>query len=105
MIDPDTLEETILMPCSPFAHFICDKQNKYMVGDSQGSDVPIHLLNQEEQEKARAEGIIRMILFISSMWLPEQRRSCATTARHGWPSTELRRTPIPIPALPRTIAM
>lgn len=43
LMDPETLKEEILMPCSPFAHFICDKKNEYMVGDSQGSDVPIHL--------------------------------------------------------------
>ncbi len=51
MINPDTMEEEILMPCSPFAHFICDKQNRYMVGDAQGSDVPIHLLSEEREEE------------------------------------------------------
>ncbi len=52
MIDPETLEEEILMPCSPFAHFICDKKNQYMVGDSQGSDKPIHLLTKEDRKKS-----------------------------------------------------
>lgn len=50
MIDPETMKEEILMPCSPFAHFICDRQNRYMVGDAQGSDVPIHLLKAEENK-------------------------------------------------------
>ncbi|RHP33546.1 oligogalacturonate lyase family protein [Lachnotalea sp. AF33-28] len=53
MIDPVTLEEEILMPCSPYAHFICDKQNKYMVGDSQSGDVPIHMLTEEDRRKAK----------------------------------------------------
>ena len=53
MIDPETLEEEIMMPCSPYAHFICDKKYRYMVGDSQGSDVPIHLLTEEDRRKAK----------------------------------------------------
>jgi oligogalacturonide lyase len=48
LVTPDTMEEEILMPCSPFAHFICDKKNTFMVGDAQGSDVPIHLLSPEK---------------------------------------------------------
>lgn len=50
MIDPDTMKEEIFMPCSPYAHFICDRANRYMVGDSQGSDVPIHLLSAQKEE-------------------------------------------------------
>lgn len=53
MIDPVTLEEEIFMPCSPYAHFICDKKYQYMVGDSQGSDVPIHMLTDEDRKKAK----------------------------------------------------
>ena len=45
------MEEEIFMPCSPYAHFICDKRNRYMVGDSQGSDVPIHLLKETNEEE------------------------------------------------------
>lgn len=37
------------MACSPYAHFICDKQNRYMVGDAQGSDVPIHMLKDTDE--------------------------------------------------------
>ena len=90
MIDPETLEETILMPCSPFAHFICDKQNKYMVGDSQGSDVPIHLLNQEEQEKDRAAGIIKNdFIYLSDVAKRKEEKLCyhgtSWLAKHGGP--------------------
>lgn len=56
MMDPVTLQEEILMPCSPFAHFICDKKNEYMVGDAQTSDLPIHLLTAESRKKAEKPG-------------------------------------------------
>lgn len=52
MINPDTMEEEVWMRCSPYAHFICDRQNRYMVGDAQGSDVPIHLLNTKQPGEA-----------------------------------------------------
>lgn len=55
MINPDTMEEEIWMRCSPYAHFICDRQNRYMVGDAQGSDVPIHLLGKETAEETAEE--------------------------------------------------
>lgn len=55
MIDPDTMEEEIMMECSPYAHFICDGRNRYMVGDAQGSDVPIHLLSTEKAEESSQE--------------------------------------------------
>ncbi len=52
MINPDTMEEEVWMRCSPYAHFICDRQNHYMVGDAQGSDVPIHLLDTKQPGEA-----------------------------------------------------
>lgn len=55
MINPDTMEEEIWMRCSPYAHFICDRQNRYMAGDAQGSDVPIHLLAKETPEEKPKE--------------------------------------------------
>ena len=63
LMDPETLKEEILMPCSPFAHFICDKKNEYMVGDSQGSDVPIHLLT-EEMLKEKANTISNDFIYL-----------------------------------------
>ena len=75
-MDPETLKEEILMPCSPFAHFICDKKNEYMVGDSQGSDVPIHLLT-EEMLKEKANTISNDFIYLIDVksWL----------AKHGNP--------------------
>ena len=58
MMDPVTLEEEILMPCSPFAHFICDKKNEFMVGDAQSSDLPIHLLTEEDRKRMKESGEI-----------------------------------------------
>lgn len=77
MIDPVTMEETILMPCSPFAHFICDKECKYMVGDSQGIDKPIHLLTMEEIEADRKAGIIRNdFIYIIDVEKREEKKLC-----------------------------
>lgn len=44
MMRPETLQEEVLMPCLPYAHFICDRQQRYLVGDCQGKEMrPIHL--------------------------------------------------------------
>ncbi|HBB61785.1 MAG TPA: hypothetical protein DCZ61_08360 [Lachnospiraceae bacterium] len=56
MMDPETLQEEILMPCSPYAHFICDHKQEYMVGDAQTSDKPIHLLSDEDLMAAEIPG-------------------------------------------------
>lgn len=55
MINPDTREERILMPCSPYAHFICSRDGKKMIGDAQGSDVPIHLLDHSGKGEKKEE--------------------------------------------------
>ena len=49
-VDPDTLEEEIIMECSAYAHFISNGDNSYMIGDAQGHDVPIHLLEERDRE-------------------------------------------------------
>lgn len=46
----DFLEEVIFMDCSPYAHFNVAPDGKYMAGDSQGHDVPIHMLNNVKEE-------------------------------------------------------
>lgn len=88
MINPDTMEEEIFMPCSPFAHFICDKQNRYMVGDAQGSDVPIHLLNHEEEEENTGE-IKNDFIYLIDTAKRQERRLCyhgtSWKAKHGNP--------------------
>ena len=75
MIDPVTLEEEIMMPCSPYAHFICDKKYKYMVGDSQGSDVPIHMLTDEDRKKAK-ETLSNDFLYLVDVEKKEELKLC-----------------------------
>lgn len=47
MMRPETLEEELFMPCLPYAHFICDRQRRWFVGDCQGQETPIHLQTGE----------------------------------------------------------
>lgn len=75
MIDPDTLEEEIFMPCSPYAHFICDRKNRYMVGDAQGSDVPIHLLGKEKREEMPGE-VKNDFIYLVDVEKRQERRLC-----------------------------
>ena len=98
-MDPETLKEEILMPCSPFAHFICDKKNEYMVGDSQGSDVPIHLLT-EEMLKEKANTISNDFIYLIDVKKRTEKKLCY----HGtsWLSMEIRRIHIRIRAFLRT---
>ena len=99
MMRPETLEEELFMPCLPYAHFICDRQRRWFVGDCQGQETPIHLQTGEGRGQESAT--------TSSIWwtLPARRRSrCATTAPAGRPSTAPRRTPTRIPASRRTAA-
>ncbi len=55
-IDPDTLEEHVLMPCHTFAHCICDRDGRFFVGDSQGDTTPIHLQREEDIHARQAAG-------------------------------------------------
>lgn len=57
-IDPDTLEETVVMPCQTFAHCICDHAGRFFVGDAQGDTTPIHLQKEADIEARRASGKI-----------------------------------------------
>lgn len=88
LMDPETLKEEILMPCSPFAHFICDKKNEYMVGDSQGSDVPIHLLT-EEMLKEKANTISNDFIYLIDVKKRTEKKLCyhgtSWLAKHGNP--------------------
>lgn len=89
MINPDTMEEEVMMPCSPFAHFICDKKNQYMVGDAQGSDVPIHLLNHEEEEEDNGGEVKNDFIYLIDVAKREERKLCyhgtSWKAKHGNP--------------------
>ena len=86
MIDPDTMEEEIFMPCSPYAHFICDRKNRYMVGDAQGSDVPIHLLKDQPEEGGE---IKNDFIYLVDVEKREERKLCyhgtSWRAVHGNP--------------------
>jgi oligogalacturonide lyase len=86
-INPDTMAEDILMPCSPYAHFICDNKNKYMVGDAQGSDVPIHLLMHEESK--RETEISNDFIYLIDVVKKTERKLCyhgtSWKATHGSP--------------------
>lgn len=57
-IDPDTLVETVVMPCQTFAHCICDHAGRYYVGDAQGDTTPIHLQREEDIEARRQAGTV-----------------------------------------------
>lgn len=54
MIPMNTMKEEVFMDCSPYAHFNVAPSGIYMVGDSQGHDVPIHMLDHDK-EKDRSE--------------------------------------------------
>lgn len=86
MIDPDTMEEEIFMPCFPYAHFICDRKNRYMVGDAQGSDVPIHLLKDQPEEGGE---IKNDFIYLVDVEKREERKLCyhgtSWRAVHGNP--------------------
>lgn len=73
--DPDAMTEEIFMPCSPYAHFICDRRNQYMVGDAQGSDTPIHLLGKQEQATEK-EGIKNDFIYLISVKERQEYKLC-----------------------------
>ncbi len=74
MIEPETLEEEIFMECSPYAHFITSRDGAYMVGDSQGSDIPIHLLDHTKKEEKKE--IQNDFIYIIDVKKKEERRLC-----------------------------
>lgn len=85
LMDPDTLKEEILMPCSPYAHFISDKKNEYMVGDAQTSDIPIHLLKEDMPREVPGNDFIYLV----DVKNRTERRLCyhgtSWLAKHGSP--------------------
>ncbi|MBM6756840.1 hypothetical protein H6A18_10030 [Collinsella tanakaei] len=79
-IDPDTLEETVIMPCQTFAHCNCDHAGRYFVGDAQGDTTPIHLQKEEDIEARRASGeVLNDFLYLIDL---KQRRE-VRLAYHG----------------------
>lgn len=55
MIPMDTYKEEVFVNCSPYAHFNVSPDGKWMVGDSQGHDVPIHMLDHSEEKDRSGE--------------------------------------------------
>jgi len=85
MMNPETLEEEILMECSPFAHFISDKKGAYMVGDAQGSDLPIHLLTDENENIGTENDFIYLIDVKAKKEMKLCRHGTSWRAKHGNP--------------------
>lgn len=87
LMDPVTMEEEILMACSPFAHFIAAHHAPLMVGDSQSGDVPIHLLGQ--QKKKVSHEVPNDFIYLVNMEKRQERRLCyhgtSWGAQHGNP--------------------
>lgn len=79
-IDPDTLEESIVMPCQTFAHCNCDHAGRYFVGDAQGDTTPIHLQKEEDIEARRTSGeVLNDYLYLIDF----ERRREVKLAYHG----------------------
>ncbi len=90
MINPDTMEEEIWMRCSPYAHFICDSRGRYMAGDAQGSDVPIHLLDEREKRaEEKTEEVPNDFIYLVDGKERRERKLCyhgtSWSAVHGNP--------------------
>lgn len=47
-MNPDTGEERVLAPCSPYVHCAVARSGRFVVGDSSGSIEPIHQLESED---------------------------------------------------------
>jgi Periplasmic component of the Tol biopolymer transport system len=85
MMNPKTLEEEILMPCSPYAHFISDKKGKYMVGDAQGSELPIHLLTDENAHIGSENDYIYLVDVAAKKEMKLCWHGTSWRAKHGNP--------------------
>ena len=87
MMDPETLQEEIFMECSPYAHFICDHRQEYMVGDAQSSDKPIHLLTEDDLKAQKGPG--NNFIYLIDMKKREERKlawhGTSWLDRHGNP--------------------
>jgi oligogalacturonide lyase len=53
LLDPETLDETILMPVSPYSHFIFNRKNTHIIGDGkQPLADAIYLADIESQKES-----------------------------------------------------
>lgn len=100
MMRPETLEEELFMPCLPYAHFICDRQRRWFVGDCQGQETPIHLQTGEGRGQEVRNDFIYLVDIARKKEIPLCYHGTSWTTIHGAP----RRTPTRIPASRRTAA-
>lgn len=82
---PGDLKEEIVMPCLPYAHFICDRQQRYMVGDCQGKDTPIHLQAAAGRSEEVPNDFIYLIDVAHKTETPLCYHGTSWTAAHGNP--------------------
>ena len=86
MMRPETLEEELFMPCLPYAHFICDRQRRYFVGDCQGKETPIHLLVPGEDHSTEVPNdFIYLVEMESRREIPLCWHGTSWTTIHGNP--------------------
>ncbi|MDD4849305.1 MAG: oligogalacturonate lyase family protein [Gemmiger sp.] len=85
LMNPATLKEETLMPCQPYAHFICDPQMQYFAGDCQGSDTPIHLQGQQGDSQAVRNNFIYLVDIATRKEIPLCWHGTSWTAAHGSP--------------------
>lgn len=77
------------MPCLPYAHFICDRQRRWFVGDCQGQETPIHLQTGE----GRGQEVRNDFIYLVDIARKKEIPLCSPRHQLDAPSTAPRRTP------------
>lgn len=85
MMRPETLEEELFMPCLPYAHFICDHQRRWFVGDCQGQETPIHLQTGKEKSQEVRNDFIYLVDIEHKREIPLCYHGTSWTTIHGTP--------------------
>lgn len=85
MMRPETLEEELFMPCLPYAHFICDRQRRWFVGDCQGQETPIHLQTGEGRGQEVRNDFIYLVDIARKTEIPLCYHGTSWTTIHGTP--------------------
>lgn len=85
MMRPETLEEELFMPCLPYAHFICDRQRRWFVGDCQGQETPIHLQTGEGRGQEVRNDFIYLVDIARKKEIPLCYHGTSWTTIHGTP--------------------
>lgn len=85
MMRPETLEEELFMPCLPYAHFICDHQRRWFVGDCQGQETPIHLQTGKDKSQEVRNDFIYLVDIANKKEIPLCYHGTSWTTIHGTP--------------------